>query len=574
VVLIALLAAAMPLLASPARSQAQTPSAAVTPHNNIAAIFDLLSTQKQFAADRPALDAVRQDLVSEHYKVRWYGQGGNSGGATLTNFVKLGQASVIIINTHANPTGLRVQEYRTEDAGQRSYDRYVRKYGSQSTQWFKLLQFPTRLFVTAAGIRHFFSSKRIDLIFGMACDAFVLHSAFNAKAYFGYGGTFTCGIHTADPPLLFSRMTGTAGTGVENRTTTGAYGLGGFVNVGGSRLLLAPTARPVVLSPAVESATPEAGDSIGSGTSPGEVQFDSQMDTDNTDGVLTASGCGAKVINPRWGEDDAVLNFDLKIPAKHAGNTLTLTVHADQALGAPGRSANDGLDGNTDPNSQSGVAPSGDDYEWKVQCGGLTVRGLDPSLVCSKVASGCVHGPPASPICGVPATWSQFSVSATGLVPGMTYDLSLGGTAHGVSESKPIGALTADKSGNAPAQVFTLPPIPAHDPWTLTAKPRGSGQSVTTTLETGEIDCVLMFAGGGSFRSQIAAVGLAPSSPFQEVVDGTPEGAFQADTNGTVPATEVDGTCQSGQVHVVLSGDWLDHGTFTDDATNGVDQFC
>lgn len=207
-------------------------------------------------------------------------------------------------------------------------------------------------------------------------------------------------------------------------------------------------------------------------------------------------------------------------------------------------------------------------------CAQLMVKGLDPNLQCSKIADGCVHAPPAAPICGVPSSWSQFSVSAKGLVPGATYDLTLGGKAHGVVEDRPIGPITADQSGDVAGVVFTLPYMPAHDPWTLTATPRDGSQPLTTTLETGLVDCVVMQAGGGAFSSQVAAVGLAPNSAFKEVVDGTTAQTLQADANGTVPTTEIDGSCQPGQVQVMLSGSWIDHGPFTDDATKNVNQFC
>ena len=204
----------------------------------------------------------------------------------------------------------------------------------------------------------------------------------------------------------------------------------------------------------------------------------------------------------------------------------------------------------------------------------LKVQGLDPGLACSKVATGCVHGPPAPPICGVPPQWSQFAVGGQGFVPGETYDLTLGGTAHGVTENRAIGRVKATDSGKVKDTVFTLPFIPAHDAWTLTAKPEMGGYVPTAKLETGVIDCIALSAGGGEYRSEIAAVGLTPRSTFKEIVNGTTARRIQADGNGTVPTTEVDGSCASGPVHVQLSGYWLDHGLFTDDATSAVRQSC
>jgi hypothetical protein len=34
------------------------------------------------------------------------------------------------------------------------------------------------------------------------------------------------------------------------------------------------------------------------------------------------------------------------------------------------------------------------------------------------------------------------------------------------------------------------------------------------------------------------------------------------------------GACQPGLVHTILSESWLDHGTFTDDATDDVGAYC
>jgi hypothetical protein len=206
-------------------------------------------------------------------------------------------------------------------------------------------------------------------------------------------------------------------------------------------------------------------------------------------------------------------------------------------------------------------------------CPQLKVKGLDPTLKCSKVAQGCVHGPPA-PACGTPSTWSQFQVSAEGLKPGRPYQLVLGGTAHGVTERKVLGTITPNDRGQVATRTFTLPDIPAHDPWTLSASPAALADTVTTTLETGLVDCVGLAAGGGAFSSAFTAVGLTPQSTLKEIVDGKTVGSAQADDNGTVPTTPVNGTCVPGRVHIQLSGFWLDHGAFTDDATDRVNQSC
>jgi len=118
VLAVLLLGAAGFLLAWPASSPADTTEAAVTPHNDTAAIFDVLSHKRAFATDRATLTLIEHTLESEHYDVRWYGKGGNAGPATLANFVKTVRAGVDIIDTHGTPDSLLVQQYATADAAQ------------------------------------------------------------------------------------------------------------------------------------------------------------------------------------------------------------------------------------------------------------------------------------------------------------------------------------------------------------------------------------------------------------------------------------------------------------------------
>jgi hypothetical protein len=332
---------------------------------------------------------------------------------------------------------------------------------------------------------------------------------------------------------------------------------------------------PMTLAPAVASIEPnpvEIPSVQPNKTFEIKVGFDTHMDpSEAAADVLTVKGCGVKPAPGSildWSGDHTIGGRFLVTQT----GELTITVHADRAISADGRIE---LAGNqSGATGLRGGIPRADDFVWQEPCAGLNVRGLDPNLACSKIAAGCVHGPPSPGICGIPSSWSQFEVSGTGLIPNRTYDLTLGGSAHGITENKPIGPIVTDRAGTPARRVFTLPFMPAHDPWTLTATPVGRGSVVTTTLETGVIDCVVMSAGGGGFRSAIAAVGLAPNTPFKEIVDGTAGPALQADADGTVPATEVDGPCLPGPVSVQLSGHWIDHGVFTDDATAAVRQFC
>jgi hypothetical protein len=123
----------------------------------------------------------------------------------------------------------------------------------------------------------------------------------------------------------------------------------------------------VVLSPSVQSAdiARDRGGALLLGPpNHGRIQFDATMV--RRGGLVTASGCGARVSGERWSASARVLTFDVRIAAR--SGVLTLTVHAHRAIAAGGKNPNDWLDGNTDPAGDSGVAPNGDDYEWQVPC--------------------------------------------------------------------------------------------------------------------------------------------------------------------------------------------------------------
>lgn len=438
--------------------------------------------------------------------------------------------------------------------------------------------------LTTKGIAQMVKLDDHPFVWLTACDGAALRDGFllnGARDFFGYNDPVLIGpggSGTSDFKRFWGDMVkpfdaGADDPSADTRLSTNAYA--DCQASGGCQdsQMLSP-GGPMTLAPAVSSIepNPERTQTV-TPNQPFEVQvgFDSRMDKSPPEQVLSVDGCGAK---PAPGSklewfDDHTLGGRFIATAQ---GQLTITVDAHGAVSDDGRIELDGNGAGSDGLS-SGV-PRADDFVWHVQCGQLTVRGLDPTLACSKVAVGCVRGPVAPYPCQVQPNWSQFEVSGQGMEPNVPYTLTLGGTAHGVTENVPIGTITPDGSGMASNQIFTLPDIPAHDPWTLTATPQGGGPPLTTTLETGEIDCVWMIAGGGAFQSVIAAVGLAPHTAFTETVDGLTVGTVQSDANGTVPSTPISGTCTSGPVEVQLSGYWIDHGLFTDDATDGVNQYC
>lgn len=364
-------AIALALLASYPAGVAASGSDAVpvAPHNDAAAIFDVLSSEHDFELDRATLTFIHHALEQEHYRVRWYGRGGNAGPATLRNFVNLAHVGVLVIDTHGSSSSLLVQRYRTDAAATKGRDDYVRQYGAKSRDW--MFVDSRDLLLTREGIDHFFGDrpgKHIDLVFNIACEGWHLFADFDPVAYFGYSTDVVCETAALDAETLFSRLSGDSG--VENRTTVGAYGLGGFVHEGSrQQLRLSDPGHPVVLSPAVDSLTFDEPPSPGA-TSQGHVQFDARMLEKPS--VVGVSGCGATVSGQHWTDHSTVLAFNLTMPSTASGGTLTVTVHKNEAVAWPGGSANDDLDGNQSPSPSNGVAPNVSDYVYETPCAGAS----------------------------------------------------------------------------------------------------------------------------------------------------------------------------------------------------------
>lgn len=365
---------AAPLLllmaAASAATAAPTP---VTPRNSTAAIFTNFSpaqyprTGQPDAYDR-GLRTLERYFSSEHYHVVVY----EGQRATLPNFVKLAQAGIAVFFTHGGEHGnLLVERKRTAGGLLHAYSKYLDAGYSPADiegQSFsegsgKAKRDVHGLFLTPHGIRHFFSGRHVPLVAAMACDS--LHDAkyFQARSYFGYATCARIISLLSDSINVFGRMTGIAG--VDKRTSSAAFtdikATDGFA--------IASSDRPVVLSPAVLSVSPQAGAQVTAGKStPGSVTFDAQMARSLRDGVITAHGCGATVTHPTWGGAGTKLSFDLNIPRNPTGSTITLTVHHDTAVAHPGGYPNDWLDGNQSPSPHSGEAPNGTDYQWEVSC--------------------------------------------------------------------------------------------------------------------------------------------------------------------------------------------------------------
>lgn len=417
------------LLASAAPVSSAAPSAVasapVVPHNDRAAIFDAYGPGSNGGRATDLIARARSTLVREHYRVKLYQtatrhQGKRTiygpGTATVANFVKMAGAGVIVFSTHGKDFSIagrgRIPDYgnachfakglfQSDERGDplaprpavscrqqpvllvqnepdvaselRAYAGYLRKGYSRS--WIEPVAAiaPDHrdifgILLTASGIRHFFAHRQVDLVLGSGCYSMSVAPDFNANSYFGYHSTTWDCEAFQDTEQLFTRLAGHSG--VEARSTVAAYGLGGFADPN----FQLDARKAIVLSPAVTAAYPSPGSTAGPGTSTrGFVTFDAAMDTTRTSGVLTASGCGATVADASWSNGGRYLGYQLIVPADAPEGTITLTVHHDKAVAAPGRLSNDQLDGNQDPSPDSGVEPSATDYQWTVACSAETV---------------------------------------------------------------------------------------------------------------------------------------------------------------------------------------------------------
>src|SRR5581483_10872080 len=112
---------------------------------------------------------------------------------------------------------------------------------------------------------------------------------------------------------------------------------------------------------------PEGARVAGSTSTRGEVAFDAKMDTANPSSVLSVTGCAATIEQPKWDTEGSRLTFMLRLPGSPPGGVATVTVHNAAARASPDGFANE-LDGNADPDGESGVEPNSDDYTWHVSC--------------------------------------------------------------------------------------------------------------------------------------------------------------------------------------------------------------
>jgi hypothetical protein len=367
---------------------------AVVAHNDKAAIFDTLGSSirgnSQLIAD------IRGVLKHEHYDVTEY----SPVDATVPNFVRMASDSVIVFSTHgldpsiasrerecqfakslftsyehqhpssarppvlcANPAIVLAQTIGPTIEAYQDYSTYL--LDGYSDRWIQPIDASggTGIALTALGVRHFFSGRHIDLVFGSACYSLGLASEFDARSYFGYfSTTYDCETLN-DGEVLFDRLAGHSG--VDARNTVQAYGLGGF---SATNFHLASGADPVVLSPAVKSVSPGHGTVVKNGAlTRASVTFDAKMVTSHPSGIVRATGCRASIRNASW-DGSTELDFDIRVPKRPPAGKLRLTIDPQKARGAPGDSPNDQLDGNQHPSPQSGTEPNDTAYVWTLAC--------------------------------------------------------------------------------------------------------------------------------------------------------------------------------------------------------------
>jgi hypothetical protein len=396
------------------------PGPAVVPRTQQAAIYDLFGLDRN---NNQILATIQQHLSQEGYDVKLYrdsteGAGGQ-GGATLANFVKLAKtASVIVIDTHGTDFSgnsqvcnkgkgvarvaaggdtvqicskhgqqavQQVEWYPTMAALHRAYTRYVTvggykkawlyespddlpattlvppRRGDDTIPGFKLYGFRPWLGLTTSGIAHFFGGRKIDLIDNQACHSMAFASSYDASAYLGHASTACTPYEAKDEPLLFGRLTGH--DNVRVRSVVDAFSLGGFADPFFDLL----ATKNVVLSPAIESASPGEGGTLTVGAANASMlDFDAKMDTSSPGSVVSITGCGATISDATWNGDGTSLSYTVNVPKEAVGGAATLTVHAKAATGGD----NAELDGNEQPadNGDGGVEPNGDDYVVHLVC--------------------------------------------------------------------------------------------------------------------------------------------------------------------------------------------------------------
>jgi hypothetical protein len=391
---------------------ADTPSdcTAITPPNDRAVIFDSYAATvadypSNLANDRGEVAAVTAALKSENYMVSedegpklWHqpllskflaiakqdpgviliSAHGYKPGATHRGCVA-GRALIRAYGDHhpsaqlpphervscAAGAGLIVEVDKTKAQMDKSYEAYRATGGSD--EWAEPFAVDSAnsygLLLTTEGISHYFGHLHTALVIDDACHSMAFDDAFDAESYVGYTSTACDNENVVDIPAFFDRLAGESG--IPARTTTGAFELGGFK----SPVIDLAYVRPVVLSPAVVSASVQGSPTLEPGSStPGSVTFDAAMDSANTTGVITASGCGATISDQAWNENATELSFDVNVPQNTTGGTLTLTVDHTQAIADPGGFPNQQLDGNQSPAAASGEAQNESDYSWQLPC--------------------------------------------------------------------------------------------------------------------------------------------------------------------------------------------------------------
>ncbi len=219
--------------------------------------------------------------------------------------------------------------------------------------------------LTSLGIAHFFKSAHVDFLNNWACHSMSLASSFHAASYAGYTDIACTSTEQPDQTTLWSSLFGLHG--VTSRSTRGAFATGHFLD---KDLKIQAGAKPLVLSPAVSSASPTAGTTVAAGsTVSASVSFDAKM-MPSTSGVVVPNGCGATIDgSSTWNTARTKLSFTLKVPADAEPGPLTLTVSNTAALAVPGKYVHDRLDGAGLGTILSGVAPNRTNYNWSLECG-------------------------------------------------------------------------------------------------------------------------------------------------------------------------------------------------------------
>jgi hypothetical protein len=166
---------------------------------------------------------------------------------------------------------------------------------------------------------------------------------------------------------------------------------------------------------------------------------------------------------------------------------------------------------------------------------------VDPNLKAWPLDAPLTPYPAACEGIASPET-NQFLLDGHRLKPNTTYTVKLSDPATGYP-AQTLGTATSDADGNFARPTLSIPLMPAHVGWKLTAKP-STGATAAGKTDVGAINCFYYFEGGGYFVTvNWGGGGYKPGSTVTETWNGSQSFNAVADATGTVAPMRYGFTC-------------------------------